>query len=306
MTTRELKKLKIKFFKDYYIKDLSTKDISKKYNIKKGTVNYHLHKFKMSKLDYLDRTITKDQILSKISNYTYKESAEKMGIPLARFRKLLLRKNIKRTPKDFIVNSIKSDFYLNKPLIFYYYLGLVASDGYIRKNSVRITIKNKGTRDLFSKLSLFTNYKGTISERNDYYEITFTDEKLVQELELLGVPKINKTENLKIPNVDLTKEQFLNYFCGLFDGDGNFNKISSVVKLVNYSKTFIEDLAKMFSRILNIQAKVGKYDSSVYTLYFSAKDSRFLLREMYGNCPLYLECKYNSFKEFYIKYNPLQ
>ena len=285
-----------KIYKDYYHKTISSKEISKKYNIKLTTVSYILGKVKMRQIDYLNRYYSKDFLEHIISQNTYKESSDILKLPFSTFRHLLNLKGIKKL-KPWLINTIDPSFYNTPNNAFYYYLGLIASDGYIKKyNTIRITIKNKGAEKLFNKLKLITNYKGHVTKTtNNFFEITFVDEKLVEKIGTLGIPLKDKTRKLQMPIIN-TKEYLACYILGFLDGDGTFSKNSLTFSLGNFSKNFLEDLNNYIFMFFNIKGSIyGK--NNFYHLYFKSRETKEIISFAYRTCPLFLECKQEIFAE---------
>lgn len=287
-------KLRKKIYKDYYVKRISSKEIAIKYNLKPKTVSYELSKVNVSRWDYILKTISKSKLEEIYSQKSFIQTCDYFKISRRYLENLLKYYSIKK--KGLIKNTIDSTFYINKPLSFFYYCGLVASDGYIKNNSqVRITIKNKGSEALLSKLGYLVNFKGALrTTRRGYNEVTFTDTNLVKELNLYGIPSYRKTYTLKCPS--LSKKELACYLTGLLDGDGTIFKRHMGFKIINYLHSFLEDLNNFIYYHFQIKGKIAK-DGSIYTLTFNSKEAYILLSYMYNNCPLYLECKFNRFVE---------
>lgn len=289
-------KLIKRILKDYYHRGHSTLEISKKFNLKKGTINYHLGKIKMTQVEYLVKYSSKEELVTLISSNSYKESANILKIPLNRFKRLLVLKGIKKKKEFFICNSINPDFYLSRPLSFYYYLGLIASDGYIKGSSIRLAIKNKGAKELIEKLAILSDFKGTIfTTKNGFTEITFTDSRLINLLPYYGIPLKRKTFELEMPS-NLSKQEFYCYLLGIIDGDGTIYKNSMGFSLVSASTKFINQLSSYMRETFSIVPIVTK-NSSCFELRVNSKDARDLLFVMYNTCPLYLECKFKKYLE---------
>lgn len=289
------KKLIKRLQKDYYFRGHSAQDLATRWNLKKATVNYHLGKIQMTQTDFLDKYYSKKELLELVSVNSYKESALILKIPMARFEVLLHRKGIKRTREDLLVNTIDRSFYIEKPLSFYYYLGLIATDGYIRNNSVRIVIKNAGAKALFNRIKELTNFQGKIVITcNDFYEMTFTDKDLVKTLNEFGVPSTRKTYELDFPQSPLTKEQTLCYLLGVLDGDGCIYTNSMGFTFCSASKKFVKGICTHLIQMFGVNPIVYN-KPTVQEVRFSSQDSKFLLSNMYNTCPLFLECKFQKF-----------
>lgn len=297
MKRSTLESYKKKFYKDYYHKSISAREIAQKYGFKKSTVNYHLTKVKMTQLEYLEKIYSNEDLELLISQHTYKEVAKILKIPFGRLRILLSNKNIFRSKEDLIVNSISNDFFAKPSNAFWYYIGLVASDGYIKnKSRVRIVIKNKGALALFERLAVLSEFQGKIfTLKNGFYEITFTNKNLIDRLNKVGIPTLFKTKDLKCPKFS-NKQYLICYFLGLFDGDGSINKKQMSVKIVNYSDKFIVDLESQLYRFFNVKGEISKGES-VTTLRYKSKETKLIMSYAYKTAPLYLECKYSIYAD---------
>lgn len=176
-----------------------------------------------------------------------------------------------------------------------YWLGVMYSDGYICKkkytNSFGLTVSEKDF-EWVEKFKTFLNYNGEIkvykgtsalSKGNKYARLLIGNNKIVSDLEKLGVVE-HKTKIIScLPNI-----QFLDDFIrGYIDGDGSLLKRLPCFQ-ISGNKDFLEDIAKYLKLPYHLTP-----DKSIYSLRYNTKESRYLEKRLYKDANYYLKRKYD-------------
>jgi len=146
---------------------------------------------------------------------------------------------------------------------FYYFLGLLCTDGHIQFNREKgkykliIFTSNKEEREMICNLiySLF-KYKASLRSKiygfseKPNYEIYISSKKLCEFFENLEVPFGAKSLTIKIPNIikKCSDAFFWNFVRGIFDGDGSIIKLKTnwTFKIASGSRIFLEELNDLF------------------------------------------------------------
>lgn len=181
-----------------------------------------------------------------------------------------------------------------------YWGGFIAADGCITNNTLKICL---GYDDL-SHLEKFQKFmqnthKITINTEKYYRcEMSFKQEKVIQDLK----DKYNITERksltYKLPELD--DKYFWHFLRGYFDGDGcicesfsNKNSITATLyTTITGSNEFINSLYNKVNLAGTIQQK-----QNVSVIRFNTNSSYKLLDCMYADCSIYLDRKFNLYKQ---------
>jgi DNA-binding transcriptional regulator WhiA len=190
-------------------------------------------------------------------------------------------------------------------MILWYYIGLVAADGYIKLHksghySIRLTIKNKGSHELLCKIADDLGYKNKIRQyKNGFNELEIVNRNLLSVLNACGIPNYNKTFDLTFP-VNLTENQARMYIRGCFDGDGSVSIRTNSnwggnFKMISASKSFIDGLSQELNKWLGV-IKTPVISNNVYELILNIKDSMLVFDWMYkDNEDFRLAYKYDKY-----------
>lgn len=188
-----------------------------------------------------------------------------------------------------------------------YFLGLMYSDGYIRKdrNEIGLTLQEKdkklvesfcsfcGGANSLRRHSVSRNGKKYIS-----YDYTFSSKDVKQNLIDLGcVPQ--KSLILTFPSSDQVPDDYLyDFIRGYIDGDGcvQFDKSKSRYRIIVLgTQAFLEGLIQRtgWTERTYLRKQDGQ---NVYSLEFSKKELiRQKLEKIYGNSKQHLERKYQVY-----------
>lgn len=216
-------------------------------------------------------------------------------------------------------SNVDVNFFQRNDEISNYVLGYWLADGCIMKKSggyyfslVSIDkehlLKIKNVMKLRNKLH---------KNSGNAYEIRVGSKKLVQSIIELG-GKYNKTEIIKFDDFDISDKFFYDFLRGYFDGDGsicvsNFIKKDGSQSIDKIKFTGSENVIRSLHLILGDKYKCYLYKDSrgnknnCWYLTLCGNDMRKLLDKMYGNATIYLDRKYNLFKnlkeEYYVSNN---
>jgi hypothetical protein len=193
--------------------------------------------------------------------------AIEQDLPLDVIEYLIKRCNLNysRSKIKFTVNESK--FQESDP-IFMYYVGLIATDGYIdvKNNRVSLRLKNNDSYRVLTLLMNYFEYSGRLFKYGDNYEFRITSVKLIQILNELNIPSIDKTFNLKVPNSFHSESTLRMYLRGVHDGDGNVHRAMSKYKkhytggswrLLTGSFGFIEGICKLINTKFKFNLKLS-------------------------------------------------
>ena len=187
-----------------------------------------------------------------------------------------------------------------------YILGFIAADGTISKNSNRIKIglsaKDVEQLELIKKI-MKINYPIKIYTNKDNFEIAelvWTCEQHKKDLAKYGViPK--KTYTFKFP-INLSKEYWVDFIRGYFDGDGSITGLKPEWKICSYRIDILQTINAFFEEnniaLSTIHKRKGQ---NLYDLRYASKDNLIKIYNLlYYNkdvpCMLRKRQKFESYK----------
>ena len=186
-----------------------------------------------------------------------------------------------------------------------YWLGFFTADGYVKDNKLELALaeKDKTHLEAFKKA---IKSKHTLSKKvsiiNDKtfvsYRINVKDNNLATALRSYGLTN-NKSYNAFIPSeCQIPDNLFRHYIRGLFDGDGSiYNGANGInISIVTGSEQMYKDFYYAIKKHIGIKM-LGRTSRNLFELrLFSKKDVYSFLSWMYNDSTIYLERKYNKFK----------
>lgn len=188
--------------------------------------------------------------------------------------------------------KINEEFFSNHSSDMYYVLGLIFTDGYIyqpKKGKRYVAIKlidEQILKDINDKMNICETPKkvGITSAGNQMYGLRFDNERLVSDLESLGLHE-RKTFTTIFPNVPV---EYANDFVrGYFDGDGCIhvskrkNRVNSFIK--NFSVLGTKDLLEGVSKHLPCKSYIRKYRKIFRLTVNKEEDIKLIYDYLYGN-----------------------
>ena len=236
------------------------------------------------------------QHIGKLLNINEHSVAYRLKINNIQKRKILGIKHSQRNPTitlEFFKNLIK-----NRKSDFDYFLGLLASDGNITGNQIRIASISDENVEFLEHFKDFLDNKVNIhrnlrSDKQKYYNsIAFKNQDIVELLTKDYGITANKTFTLQLPyiNWDIIR--------GYFDGDGCLVKD----KRCNSWQFEIVSASILFATQLNDFYKSNNLHSHIYkekNLYkitiLQKQDIIFIFNNIYKDCSYFLKRKYDKF-----------
>lgn len=174
-----------------------------------------------------------------------------------------------------------------------YWLGMLAADGSICKNRIRLSLQEKDLGHI-EKFKSFIGYDlkiGTTLKNNKYrgYHVHFRSKKVSDFLYNLGItPRKTFTIDYKGP---LT----IDFLRGVIDGDGYIRKNRREISISSASLIFINQLHDFIENTLEIECKIrNPENNNVYIAEVCGKAKvKKLIELLYTNAHTYLQRKYD-------------
>ena len=191
-----------------------------------------------------------------------------------------------------------------------YLLGLITSDGNLRKNSNHIKISSNDydllvdIRNIIcdkitgTKLKIYKNLCRRNGNVYTNYTYEFSSKKFYQFCLFIG---LIPNKSLLLKDLWIPSEYFSDFLRGEIDGDGNFN-ISKrphihyiSIRIFSGSKTYLDWLNSMCFLELGILGNVRQKLPTVYYLSWSTEFERNkIFNYIYSNCDVYMIRKWNK------------
>ncbi len=190
------------------------------------------------------------------------------------------RRDIKKR-KDL---PIKKDYSLG------YFIGALASDGSICRNSVRLEVNNKTFAEKFAssikesfglkaKVECIQKPSGFLKRIIEQYRVRVVCSELIRIIKDIFIVD-KKTKIFCLPHIVLENENiFRGFLRGYLDGDGYIYRDkkgkSKYARIISSNKTFLEDLSKIFRSKVRV-ARHGIYNLHVPAQWlFDLKEKNF-------------------------------
>ena len=193
--------------------------------------------------------------------------------------------------------------------IKYYFLGLVAADGWIsdKSNRIELTLKESDVTLLRVLRDLFVPGKPLVyKEQQHAYRLTL-DNKEIHDSIMLFFNTTDKTRSLMFP-YGIPDKYIKHYIRGYIDGDGNIDVKKGQRKLangnINYyygirlrilgTRLFLEGLQFNIKRLQTLTFNANphkKDDENVYYIEYGFSAARSILDWCYDDASYYLERK---------------
>ena len=196
-----------------------------------------------------------------------------------------------------------------------YILGFIFADGninnYLKEGKYRLRVTLKASdKELLEKIKKQLNYTGDIKvrtlkslkfpERNNYEicELSIMSKELILDLVSWGaVP----CKSFKVQFPPIPSKYKMDFIRGYFDGNGSITRRKDRPKGVNCevcsaSESFIKSVKEVTKELIGIDVNIYK-KRSVYVISLSQNKARIFLKALYEGATIYLERKYQLFKE---------
>lgn len=180
-----------------------------------------------------------------------------------------------------------------------YWLGVMYTDGYISKtnkytNYFGISVQ-ASDKEWLKKFKEYLKYSGEIKEYVEtagyapgakYVRLLIGNNKIVEQLEKLGVVEHKTKVISSIPNIQCTDD----FIRGVIDGDGSLRKDYPNVRIVG-NHDFLKNIAEYLGYPYTISE-----DKSIWCLNYNVESSKKIEKRLYENADVYLERKYQIAK----------
>lgn len=177
-----------------------------------------------------------------------------------------------------------------------YILGLIFSDGSIRRTSLTIYQSNKYNKNLYEISRMIFGTEDNVKiYKNDFLSLTINNKNLIDFILSLGGIKTGKKDNyVNIPNIPENKKW--SFIAGYFDGDGGFkyNYRYPEIKITSNSDKMLLNIAKYWEVNYN-------GNSGIYAYGYKALD---ICGRMYENVSLRHNKKYDYYIDI-LNWEPL-
>jgi hypothetical protein len=203
-----------------------------------------------------------------------------------------------------LLNTIDTSWSANLAHI----IGLIASDGYLAKDTYRIGLASKEIEliEIFRKVLSLRNKMGRHARGGEkekkYLSLAFKDKYFYAFLNQIG---ITAAKSKTIQSVQIPDEFFIDFFRGLFDGDGTFwthwdkrwpNSFVFHIAIYSASQPFIAWLKQRLSQLYDVKGVLHR-GAGVYEIRHVKGDSKKLFEKMYyTDNLLYLKRKHLKIK----------
>lgn len=195
-------------------------------------------------------------------------------------------------PKDFLAE-------------FYYFLGLVTTDGHIQYDPHRpnynVSLYTSETEEVNLILKLIRNlfgYDSSVRKRKTFfskrpnYQINISSKRVCEFLHTKGIPYGTKSYTIRLPSSIFccSEENFWHYLRGVFDGNGCiiFSGYTWVFKISSGSLNFVEDIKGKFESYGICSSKIYKEKENLWELkIFTKTEISKLYKLLYKNAEYY-------------------
>lgn len=220
---------------------------------------------------YKDKNYLKKQFIE--NRKTVKSIAEECNVSVSTIETYLKRYNLKRGNIKHTIDCDSVD--LTSP-IFNYYVGLIATDGYLDKKVPRVSIrcKNLGCDKVFTSLKNYFSFTGDVREYKGSYDLTITSRWLIKALCSMGVSIKGKVHNT-FPRDFYDEDCARMYIRGILDGDGNI-KLTGEFRITLTNRCFLESMSNYLNNTLGVNTIV-KPDRKYWKIEMRRLDSKIFL-----------------------------
>jgi len=264
------------------------------------------------------KQVSKDIQDKIVYNYTVLNkglaaSGKEFNLGAAATKTILKDNGIKiRTQQESAVLSNKNrakkinhDYFKTESSNMAYILGLLASDGTVRKNinEVKLTL-NENDSEILEKIKIELQFEGKIRHYEDSKgfknaTIAFTSAEIKKDLAKYGVIP-QKTFTFVFPTI-LKKQYWIDFIRGYFDGDGSVGAAGQGLRwqicsaTENVLKTIIDFFYEEYD-IPKIKIQSQKRNkNTLYTIQYSTNATKRIFDILYTPNSLYLKRKYDKF-----------
>lgn len=247
--------------------------------------------------DYNSKTMFIKDICTKyqISTYTFNKILKKNGIEKYDPH-FLYPQNQKKYP-------LNEDFFMIQSHDMAYVLGILASDGTVRKdsNEIKLTLAVIDEDYLVQLHNLIGGRPiKKYEDRKGHKNVTwsFSSKKIKDELSKYNIVP-NKTYTMKFP-MELKEEYWIDFIRGYFDGDGSISTAGAHSirwQLCSKTKEILETIIDYFEKKYSIpKVSIYKRQDGLYYFQYSSTATKSIYKILYSENCLYLPRKKEKFQ----------
>lgn len=242
-----------------------------------------------------------------ISGLTVQRHLKKMGVKI---------RNHQESMQECRGHNVNDNFFKVQSHDMAYVLGLIASDGYVSKDTNHFGIDiQESDEELLYKIKRVLNYEGDIMHYTSNggckaSRIRVCSKTIKKDLEHYGI-KPKKTFTLE-PPFFLAPEYCISYIRGYFDGDGciytDFEKykyewfICGVKKeVLNWMKDILLNKYGIVSKVYKTSTTLSQGDPFYQLAIYKKNDIKRLFEILYPPDSIYMERKYKKMRELFMK-----
>lgn len=266
----------------------------------------------------MKKQVSKDIQDKIVYNYTILNkgiaaSGKEFGLGMAATKTILKDNGVKiRTQQESAVLSNKNrakkinhDYFKTESSNMAYILGLLASDGTVRKNinEIKLTL-NEDDSEILERIKTELQFEGNIRHYEDSKgfknaTIAFTSAEIKKDLSKYNIVP-QKTFTFIFPTI-LKKQYWIDFIRGYFDGDGSINATAQGLRwqVCSATNNVLQVIVDFFYDEYNIpKVKIQSQQRSqntLYTIQYSTNATKKIFDILYTPNSLYLKRKYDKF-----------
>ena len=215
--------------------------------------------------------------------------------------------------KSRIKNTVNINKFDIKDPIFYYYAGLIATDGFIddKNGRVILQVSNEGSYEVLCRLKDYFEYSGEVNNYSGKFNLCITSRKLIEILGQLNISGAKGTSTIRYPKHFYSKECEIMFLRGVLDGDGNIHThtskhtgkiVGGAFRISSSCTDLIEGVISSVNNLLgtSYEKKYSSNSSKVKypQLEMRVQDSKDLYKILYQGYDEYKFLdKYNKYKQ---------
>ena len=204
--------------------------------------------------------------------------------------------------------KINKKFFTNKNEEYWYFLGLISSDGYISDEKVELCLDEKDEHILVTLRDLISPDKPIYDKPSTNAKKFVINSKEVAKMLKNELGMITNKKSLEITFPNVPNNMLRHYVRGLIDGDGCIDTtkgyrgekvyIGPRLRILG-NKAFLLDMLKAIKVQVpnNTKAVSKKGNENVWYITYNFSTARNILNWCYENSHIYLLRKYNKYNE---------
>ena len=203
---------------------------------------------------------------------------------------------------------INFEFFNKDSEEYWYFLGLVSSDGYVSDTTIELCLNKKDEHILIKLRDIICPNKPLYQKKNTHaVKFVICSKKLCKEIkEILHMTTNKKHSEIQFP--DIPPKYLKDYIRGVIDGDGCIDTTKSYrgekvyvgprLRILSNRNFLLAMLEKIREQVDNNTKTVNKKGKeNVWCVTFNFKIAKAILEWCYKDCTICLYRKYKKFEE---------